>query len=120
MTEHFMFQDLIASSLATFLFLPVAFVPGYVFGWMADTFGFRRRSLLARFAICIPLSIAFCPILTYLLWRWSLVAVFAMYGAFFLGFLVLIALEHRLWRLRRPLSRDVVVILAIAGGWIVI
>src|SRR5674476_271155 len=43
-----------------------------------------------------------------------------MYGVFFLGFLVLIVLEHRLWRLRRPLSRDVVVILAIAGGWIVI
>ena len=70
MTEHFMVQDLIASTLATFVFLSVAFVPGYVFGWVFDTFGFRPRSLLCRFAICIPLSISFCPILAYLLWRW--------------------------------------------------
>ena len=67
-TEHFTFQDLMASSVATFLFLSVAFVPGYVLGWMLDPFGFRKRSLLCRFAICIPLSISLCPILAYLLW----------------------------------------------------
>jgi len=120
MTEHFMFQDLIASLLATFLFLLVAFVPGYVFGWLFDVLDFRRRSLLSRFAICIPLSISFCPILAYLLWRWSFVAVFIMYGTIFLGFLILIVSESCLWRLRRPLSRNATVFLAIAAGWIVI
>ena len=115
-----MVQDLIASSLATFVFLSVAFVPGYIFGWMLDTFAFRRRSLLCRFAICIPLSISFCPILAYLLWRWSVVAVFAMYGAFFLGFLILVISEHSLWKQRRPLSRNAMVLLAIAAGWVVI
>src|SRR5215471_18387428 len=116
MTEHFMAQDLIASSLATSLFLLVAFVPGYIFGWMLDTFGFRARSLLCRFAICIPLSISFFPIITYLLWRWSVVAVFVMYGALFLGFLFLMVSEWRLWEQRRPLSRNTMVFLSIAAG----
>ena len=120
MTEHFMVQDLIASTLATFVFLSVAFVPGYVFSWVLDTFGFRRRSLLCRFAICIPLSISFCPILAYLLWRWSVVAVFAMYGAFLLGFLLLLVSERRFWTQRRRLSRSAMVFVAIAAGWMVI
>jgi hypothetical protein len=34
----------------------------------------------------------------------------------FPAFLVLIVWEHRLWRLKRPLSREVVVIPAIAGA----
>jgi hypothetical protein len=120
MLEHFMVQDLIGSFLATVVFLPVAFLPGYVLGWMADTLGFRERSLLGRFAICIPLSIAFFPIFTYVLWRWSLIAVFVLYGALCLAFLVLMIKEHNLWKLKRPPSRHALILLAIAAGWIVI
>jgi hypothetical protein len=43
-----------------------------------------------------------------------------MYGVFFLGFLVLVISEQGLWKQRRPLSRNAMVFLAIAAGWVVI
>lgn len=120
MTEHFMLQDLVACSIAILAFVPVAFVPGYVFGWVWDTLGFRNRSLPARLAISIPLSISFAPILAYLLWHWSVNAVFAMYGAFVAGFLILLfAKRHRL-TLSQPLSRSAKIFIAIAAGWVLI
>ena len=91
-----MVSDLIATSAAFALFALFIFIPGYVFGWLLDVFGFRRHALLARFAISTPLSIAVFPILTYLLWRWSLVAAWTLYAGCWIAFLALVPGDARL------------------------
>src|SRR5689334_2699051 len=120
MTENFMLAGLLGTSAAFVLFALVIFVPGYVFGWLADLFGFRQRSLLARFAISVPLSVGVVPILTYLLWHWSIMAVWTLYAACSIGFLALLVHERRFWFSRPAISRRVVMVLAIVAGWVVL
>ena len=120
MTENFLISDLIGTSWAFCLFALFIFVPGYVFGWLLDVFGFRRRALLARFAISTPLSIAVFPILTYLLWRWSLVAAWTMYAGCWIAFLLLLVRDHHLWLSKPRISKTVGILLAIVAGWIVV
>src|SRR5207244_2576087 len=104
MSTSFMISDLLATSVAFFLFALVIFVPGYVFGWLVDVFGFRGRSLLARFAISVPMSVGVCPILTYLLWHWSLAAVWMLYAGCWIIFLALLIQERNIWFSRPPIS----------------
>ncbi len=120
MTENFMMSDLIGTSAAFFLFALVIFVPGYVVGCLADLFGFRHRSLLARFAISVPLSVGVSPIITYLLWRWSITAVWTLYAACWIGFLMLFVRDRHIWFSRHAVSRRVVLVLAIVAGWVVL
>ena len=115
-----MISDLLATSAAFLLFVLVIFVPGYVFAWFADLFGFGRRSLLARFAISIPLSVGVCPILTYLLWHLSIVAVWSMYAGCLLGFLGLFVHERQIWFSKFAVSRRIAIVLAIIAGWVVL
>src|SRR4029077_16038949 len=116
----FMISDLLGTSAAFFLFALVIFIPGNVLGWLADVFGFRRRSLLARFAISVPLSVGVAPILTYLLWHWSIVAVWILYAACWIGFLALLVRERRIWFSRPAISKRVAIVLAIVAGWVVL
>src|SRR5579859_5694269 len=113
MTENFMIADLLGTSAAFFLFALVLFVPGYVLGWLANVFGFRRRSRLARCAISVPLSVAVAPILTYLLWHWSIAAVWTLYAACWIGFLALFVRERRIWFSRPAISKRVAIVLVI-------
>jgi hypothetical protein len=84
--------------------------------WGLDLLGFRSRTVLARFVISIPVSIAAFPALTYLAWHWSLNAVWVLFGACWLAFCVLV-----FDRWRRPvLSRRMVILCAIVGGWVVL
>ncbi len=46
-----------------------ALIPGYVAGWAANIFEFRRGSVLRQMALSVPLSVAVVPICTYLPWR---------------------------------------------------
>jgi hypothetical protein len=118
MTENFMASDLIRTSGAFLLLALFICIPGYVFGWLLDVLGFRRRSRLARFAISIPFSIAVCPIVTYLLWRWSPVAVWTLYGSCWMGFLVLLWQDRRMWLAKPAASGTVWAVLAIIVGWV--
>ncbi len=120
MTEPFMATDLMATGWALAVFAVVLFMPGYVFGWLLGLFGFRQRTLLARCAISVPLSVAICPILTYLLWRWSPVAVWLMYGGCAIAFGALLYYERRRLLSRPKLTKRNVAVLAIAAGWVVI
>jgi hypothetical protein len=108
---------------------PVAFVllglflvvPGYVAGALLDVFGFARKSLLARLAIAISLSVAVVPILTYLNWRYVPAAPWAVCAAAWLAFPVLLvrrANEHR--TAHRPLSKERKIVLAIVAGWLIV
>jgi hypothetical protein len=119
MQESFMISDLVATSEALLLWVLVLFIPGYVFGWLLDALGFRRLSLLGRCAISIPVAIAIAPIVTYLLWSWSLLAVWVMYASCFICFLALLFHERNI--LSRPaISKRAGSVLAIVAGWVVL
>src|SRR5262245_56390464 len=96
MLENFMFRDMAATIVAAALFGVLTVVPGYVIGWLTDLFQFRTRAFLCRAAVAVSLSTALTPILTHVLWRWSLAAVWAAYGTCGLAFTVLVARKRLL------------------------
>jgi hypothetical protein len=84
---HFMLDDIAGSLRAICLFPLFVAIPGYAAAWALDLFQFRRRTEAFRIAACVPLSIAFCPVVTDLTGRlagWP--AVFGFYAAAALGF----------------------------------
>ncbi len=115
---NFMVADLVGTAVAFLLFPLFVLLPGYVCGWFLDALGFRKRMLLARFAISIPLSIGISPISAYLLWRWSLMAVWAGFGIVWIGFLGLLFFERRRWLSRTLPSKGRIGFLAVTAGWI--
>jgi len=118
--SNFTVSDVIGIAEAFFLFPLFTLIPGYVCGWIIDAFGFSVRTLLARFAISVPLSIGISPILAYLLWHWSLAAVWIVFGAMWIGFIGLMIYERGIWFTRPPLSRGRVAFLGVVAGWVVL
>lgn len=118
--SNFMLSDLIGTWAALFIFSLFLVFPGYVCGWLIDALGFRRRSVVTRLAISVPLSIGISPILAYLLWHWSLAAVWVVFGAMAIGFLGLLFHERRFWLSPPGGSRRRVAFVAITFGWIVL
>ncbi len=66
---NFFLQDVSGGALAAALLTPVFVSLGYALGWALDVRNFRRRTLAARLALAVMLSVAVGPILTYLLAR---------------------------------------------------
>ena len=62
------------------LFPLFVLIPGYAAAWALHLFDFRERSLAFRLALSLPLSIALCPIVTYLAGRFG--SMFAVYGVY--------------------------------------
>jgi hypothetical protein len=80
--HNFMVEDLSGALIAIALFPLFAVVPGYVLGSLLDLFDFRNRTLGFRLCLAAVLSIAVCPIFTYLAGRFiSLNVVWAAYAA---------------------------------------
>src|SRR5213083_839435 len=109
--DNFTASDIVATSAAFVLFSLFAFVPGYVLSWALDLLGFRSRTVLGRFVISVPVSIAAFPVLTYLAWHWSLTAVWVLHGVCWLAFCVLL-----LDRWKRPMLSRRIVILCVIGA----
>ena len=59
---NFTLQDTIGTTRAIVAFAAILLCPGYLLGWAADLFGFRRRLLSERLAWAIALSFATTPI----------------------------------------------------------
>jgi hypothetical protein len=119
--QNFTARDIAATSVAFVLLGLFLVVPGYVVGSLLDVFSFDRRSLLARLAIAISLSVAVVPILTYLNWRWVPAAPWAVCAAAWAAFPVLLARNVcRPTVAHRRLSKERKVVLAIVAGWIVV
>src|SRR6478752_3751455 len=114
--------DITATLFAFLLFSFFLFVPGYAIGWFLDLFAFRRRTLPFRLTLCVPLSISVCPILIYFAGRFvSAAAVWAMYGAVWVYFTILLINRLRspdismVWR---GVFRQRAAFFAIIGIWI--
>lgn len=118
MTSNFMLSDVVGVSAALFLFPLFVVIPGYVSGWLLNAFGFRERSLLARLAISIPVSIGISPILTYTLWHWLPIAGWILYGAMWASFAGLFVHERWVCLSRPVVSKRSAAVLGIAAGWV--
>src|ERR1041385_3248817 len=99
--NFWIFADVGKTLEAFAVFSLFIFIPGYVAGWTADLFEFRRGSLLRQATLSVPLSIAVVPILMYLPWRSvSIHAVWILMGMMWLAFVVIVGLQWREGRLR--------------------
>lgn len=65
--HNFTAIDLAGTLIALLLFGPVLIAPGYVIAWIVNLFRFRTLDAPWRFVLSLPLSIALCPIVIYLL-----------------------------------------------------
>src|SRR5579863_1475045 len=93
---NFMLEDVTGCLKAICLFPLFVAIPGYAIAWLCDLFEFRRRTTAFRLALSVPLSIAVCPIVTYLLGRFcGMAAVWGFYGATAIVFLIAIARSPR-------------------------
>ena len=80
--QNFMAEDLVGGLCAIVLFPLFLWIPGYVIGWCLNLFQFRQRTTGFRMVSSLPISIALCPSVTYLLGRFvGMPAVWAFYVA---------------------------------------
>ena len=100
---NFTVADTLGIIKACLALLPLMFAPGYVVGWALNLFEFRRRRPVLRLILAVPLSIALCPMLSYLLARFLVPGLWAFYIAVFAVCVLLLAKEAR--RETRSLSR---------------
>jgi hypothetical protein len=118
--DNFTARDIGATSLAFVLLGLFVVIPGYVVGALLDTFSFHRRSVLARLAIALCLSVAIVPILTYLNWRFAPRAPWATCALAWVVLPMIVARRaHWQGAGRGPLTRERKGVLAIAGLWVV-
>ena len=118
MSHHFTAQDLEGTAAGFVLFSLLLVIPGYVMGSLLAAFSFARRTLVARVAISVCLSIATVPIATYLCWLAAPSAPWLACAVTWCAFPVV------LMRGAMPqggqLSKQRVAVLAIVAGWVVI
>jgi len=118
MLPHYMAEDLASTLLAIGLFPIFLCMPGYTIAWLLDLFHFRRRTFTFRAAFSLPLSIALCPILTYLAGRFvGASAIWTFYTVAALACAVILFRSglrpHEFWRQYRPFAAAALVWLAI-------
>jgi len=95
---------------------PIHVRPGYVAGWALDLFEFRQRRPILRLILAVPLSIAICPMLSYLLARFVEPGLWVFYLGVFAACILLLAKDVRRARLR-PVAKYIWVALGLAAVW---
>lgn len=116
--RNFTAIDIVGSVEASLLFTLILFIPGFVLGWLSNTFDFRKHPFPTQVLLSSPLGIAILPILVYLLGPYPR-ALWAIFGATWLVFLLLLpGIVVRLSRTRIQLSRSTALTAAaFALGW---
>jgi hypothetical protein len=118
---NFTGADLVATLAAVCLYPLFVCIPGYVVAWFGNLFDFRRRTLIFRIALSLPLSISLCPIAIYLVGRFvSMHAVWFLYAACWIGFVPLVLWDLRQQHLRLQIDRKWFVFFGIAACWLVL
>ncbi len=98
--QNFTVVDTLGTLKASLALLPFMFAPGYVLGWVLDLFEFRRRRPILRLILAVPLTIAICPMLSYLLARFLEPGLWVFYIGMFAASVLLLAKEARRAQLR--------------------
>src|SRR5208283_4437289 len=96
--------------------LPFVFAPGYVAGWALDLFEFRQRRPILRLILAVPLTIAICPMLSYLLARFLEPGLWAFYIGVSAACVLLLVKEARRTQLR-SVSKYVWIALGLIALW---
>jgi hypothetical protein len=121
--HNYMIEDLLGTLKAIALFPIFLFFPGYAISWLLDLLDFRRRTVAFRATLTIPVSIALCPILTFLLARFAgLGTVWALYSLTALLFCITVLLDLRAGYFRRRpfFSSGSGIFAIILGTWLVV
>lgn len=116
---NFTLTDTLGILKACFALLPFMVAPGYVAGWALDLFEFRQRRPVLRLILALPLTIAICPMLSYLLARFFEPGLWMFYVVVFAACAFLLAKEARrakLW----PISRYIWIAFGLVTMWGVI
>ena len=100
--RNFTLVDTLGILKACLALLPFMFAPGYVAGWALDLFEFRQRRPILRLILAVPLTIAICPMLSYLLARFLEPGLWAFYISAFAACALLLVKEARRALLRPP------------------
>jgi len=114
--ENFTVTDVLGILKACLALLPFVVAPGYVAGWALNLFEFRQRRPILRFILAVPVTIAICPMLSYLLARFLRAGLWTFYAIVFVACAVLVAKQVRRERLR-PVSKYVCVALCVLALW---
>jgi len=119
--QNFTLIDIFGTLKACLALLPFMVVPGYVLGWALDLFEFRQRRTVLKLILSIPLSIALCPMLSYLLGRFLQFGLWAFYiGVFATGTLLLARGFQRAKPKRLTLSKHAWIALGLVSLWAVV
>ncbi|MGA7645765.1 MAG: hypothetical protein WBW01_04585 [Terriglobales bacterium] len=119
--RNFTLIDALGILKACLALLPFMFAPGYVAGWTLDLFEFRSRRPILRLILAVPLSIAICPMLSYLLARFLEPALWVFYIVVFIACALLLIKDARGGRLwsgsRYALSKHTWIAMGLITLW---
>jgi len=119
--RNFTVMDTLGILKACLALLPFMFAPGYVAGWALDLFEFRQRRPILQLILAVPLSIALCPMLSYLLARFLEPGLWAFYIVVAPACVLLLANEARRAQPRSvskyTFSKYIWVALGLVGLW---
>ena len=90
--------------------------PGYVIGRLMNLFEFRQHRFALRLVLALPLSIAICPMLTYVLGRFLPPALWLFYIGVSIAWVLLLANDARsakLW----PSQKEILFAVSVVSLW---
>ncbi|MFZ1915944.1 MAG: hypothetical protein WAU58_00095 [Terriglobales bacterium] len=119
--QNFTLIDTFGTLNACLALLPFMVVPGYVLGWALDLFEFRQRRTILKLILSVPLSIALCPMLSYLMGRFLQFGLWVFYIGVFAAGVLLLAREFQRAKLRSiSLSKHAWIALGLVSLWAVV
>jgi hypothetical protein len=105
--QNFTEVDTLGTLKACLALLPFMVAPGYVVGWVLDLFEFRQRRPILKLSVSVPLSIAICPMLSYVLARVLTPLLWIFYIGVSAAAILLLAKEARRAK-RWPISKHTI------------
>ena len=121
MLMNFTVTDVLGTIEASILLGLFLLVPGYVVGWSANVFAFRRRRGITQLVLSTPLAVAVVPIVVYLTGRYPLLLWFIFVVTWIAFGLVIVRKWKSVWQRKIPaFSREFRVAVSFAAVWALI
>ncbi len=119
--RNFTVVDALGTLKTCLALLPFMVTPGYVAGWALDLFEFRQRRPILKLIVSVPLSIAICPMLSYLWTRFFEPGLWVFYIGVSIAGILLLGNEARrakVWPIsKHTFSRNVWIALSLVSLW---